>query len=301
MALGYDQQLFLLAFDHRRPHLAKLFGVADDPGAEETARIRAAKAVVFEGFTRALEAGAPPGAAGILVDEQFGTEVARTALANGWTCAMPVERSGASSFDFEYGPDFARHIEDFDPTFAKVLVRYNVDGSAADNARSLEGLTTLSTWLREHDRKLLCELIVPAAPTQLECVDGDVRRYDTELRPALMRRAMSELQDAGIEADLWKIEGIDRREDCEMVAGQARAGGRDGVGCIVLGSGANTEQVEHWLRTSADVPGYVGFAIGRTLWWDQLTGYLDGSLTRDDAASRIAASYRRAIDVYTGA
>ncbi len=134
MMLGYDHQLFLLAFDHRRPHLAQLFGVADDPTPEESARIVAAKEVVFAGFARALADGAPSGEAGILVDEQFGAEVARTALANGWICAMPVERSGARVFEFEYGEDFAAHIEAFDPTFAKVLVRYNVDGSKADNA-----------------------------------------------------------------------------------------------------------------------------------------------------------------------
>ena len=225
MALGYDQHLFLLAFDHRRPHLAQLFGVAGDPTPEEAARIGAAKAVVFAGFARALEEGAPAREAGILVDEQFGAEVARTALANGWICAMPVERSGTSSFDFEYGGDFAGHIEDFDPTFAKILVRYNVDGSKADNARSIEGLKKLSDWLQEHDRKLLCELIVPAEPAQLESVGGDEARYDTELRPALMRQAISDFQDAGIEADIWKIEGIDRRDDCEMIAEQARGRG----------------------------------------------------------------------------
>ena len=300
MVLGCDRELFLLAFDHRRPHLARLFGVTDDPTPDETARIIDAKSVIFAGFVRALDEGAPAPGAGILVDEQFGAEVARSALARGWTCAMPVERSGASTFDFEYGRDFAAHVEAFDPTFAKVLVRYNFDGSKADNARSVERLKTLSDWLHEHDHKLLCELIVPPEPAQLARVDGDPGRYELELRPALMRRAMSDFQDAGIEADVWKVEGIDRRDDCEMIAEQARHGGRDGVGCVVLGQGAGSDRVEHWLRTAAGVPGYLGFAIGRTLWWDAITGYLEGSRSRDDATQQISASYRRAIAVYTG-
>jgi myo-inositol catabolism protein IolC len=301
MRLGYDHQLFLLAFDHRRPHLAQLFGVADDPTPEESARIVAAKEVVFAGFARALADGAPAGEAGILVDEQFGAGVARTALANGWICAMPVERSGARVFDFEYAEDFAAHIEAFDPTFAKVLVRYNVDGRKADNARSIERLKALSDWLHEHDRAFLCELIVPAEPAQLARVGGDAARYERELRPALMRRAISDFQAAGIEADVWKIEGIDGRDDCEMVAEQARAGGRDRVGCVVLGQGADPERVAHWLRTAAGVPGYLGFAIGRTLWWDEIKAYLDGSRSPDDAAAGISANFRGAIAAFTGA
>jgi myo-inositol catabolism protein IolC len=301
MALGYDKQLFILAFDHRGSFQKKMFGIAGDPAPEETEKIIAAKSVIFDGFSRAIEEGAPPDEAGILVDEQFGAEVARKALANGWICAMPVERSGISFFDFEYGDDFAKHIEDFNPTFSKVLVRYNPEGNASDNERSLAGLKRLSEWLRSTDRKFLCELLVPAEPAQLESVGGDEDRYDTEVRPALMGRSIADFQGAGIEPDIWKIEGIDRRDDCEMIAKQARTGGRDGVGCVVLGRGANTEKVEHWLRTAAGVPGYLGFAIGRTIWWDQLKGYLDGSLSREDAAGQVSANYRRAIAVYTGA
>jgi myo-inositol catabolism protein IolC len=300
MALGYDKQLFILAFDHRGSFQKKMFGIPGEPNAEETAKIIDAKSVIFDGFARALSEGAPAGEAGILVDEQFGAEVARKGLANGWIVAMPVEKSGLDYFDFEYGDDFGAHIEAFDPTFSKILVRFNPEGNKSDNDKSLAGLKKLSDWLHQRDRKFLLELLVPAEPAQLESVGGDEAKYDSDVRPGLMKGAIAAMQDAGIEADIWKIEGIDRREDCEMIAQQTRAGGRDGVGCVVLGRGANTEKVEHWLRQGAGVPGYLGFAIGRTIWWDQLKGYLDGSLSRDAAAEQISANYRRAIDVYTG-
>ena len=115
-----------------------------------------------------------------------------------------------------------------------------------------------------------------------------------------MRLTVEAFQDAGIEPDVWKIEGIDRREDCEMLAAAVRRNGRDGVACVVLGRGANAEKVDHWLRTGAGVDGYIGFAIGRTIWWDQLKGFLDGSLSRAEAASQISANYRRSISVYNG-
>jgi 5-dehydro-2-deoxygluconokinase len=301
MALGYDRPLYILAFDHRGSFQKKFFGVSGEPNAEETARIVDAKTVIFEGALRALEDGASREAAGILVDEQFGADIARKAKAEGMTFAMPVEKSGQDEFDFQYGEDFGGHIEEFDPTFSKVLVRYNPEGDQEMNARQSERLKRLGDWLHANDRTFLFELLVPPEPHQVEAIGGDEERWDSEARPRLMEQAIAELQDVGVEPDIWKIEGIDRREDCETIAGQTRSGGRDGVACVVLGRGADDAKVDHWLRMGSGVPGYIGFAIGRSIWWDPLKGYVDGSVAREDATSRISANYRRFIDVYHGA
>ena len=298
MALGYDRPLYILAFDHRGSFVKKFFGITGTPSAEETERIADAKTLIFEGARRALAGGLAAASAGVLVDEEFGAGVARAARAEGLTLAMPVEKSGQDEFDFDYGDAFGEHIEAFDPTFSKVLVRWNPEGDRAMNARQGERLARLGTWLHERDRKYLFELLVPAEPAQLEAVGGDASRYDREVRPGLMRRAMEEIQSAGIEPDIWKIEGVDRREDCELLSAQARTGGRDGVACVVLGRGADDAAVDHWLRMGKGVPGYVGFAIGRSIWWDPLKAYVDGSSPRDEAAARIAANYRRFVDVY---
>jgi myo-inositol catabolism protein IolC len=298
MALGYEGTLYVLAFDHRGSFQKKMFGIEGDPTPEQSEVIVDAKSVIFDGFRKAVDKGAPKGAAGILVDEQFGADVARTAKKEGYLFAMPVEKSGQNEFDFDYGDDFGKHIEEFDPSFVKVLVRYNPEGDADMNKRQSARLKRLCDWLHENDRKFLFELLVPAEPAQLESVGGDSDRFDKELRPGLMLRTIEELHDAGINADIWKIEGIDKREDCERIAQLTRSGGRDKVVCVVLGRGANADAVDHWLRQGAGVPGYVGFAIGRTIWWDALKGYLDKSLDRDAAAARIADNYRHFIDVY---
>jgi myo-inositol catabolism protein IolC len=146
----------------------------------------------------------------------------------------------------------------------------------------------------------LFELLVPASPEQLAQVKGDQLRYDQELRPSLVVEAVRELQEAGVEADIWKIEGLDRREDCARVAQQARTGGRDHVGCIVLGRGADDERVLHWLEHAAGVPGFIGFAVGRTLWWNELLAYVGDKISRAEAATRIAVNYRRMIEAYAG-
>jgi myo-inositol catabolism protein IolC len=298
MDLGYDGRLYILAFDHRGSFQKKMFGIEGDPSPEQTETIADAKHLIFEGLQRASEQGAEAGVTGALVDEQFGGQIPADARSAGLKLAMPVEKSGQNEFDFQYGDDFGALIERFDPHFAKVLVRYNPDGDPEMNRRQLERLKRLSDWLHEHDRKFLFELLVPAEEGQLESVGGDSDRYDAELRPELMRRAIADAQDAGIEVDIWKIEGVDERSDAEAIAEQTRAGGRDGVACVLLGRGADDAKVEHWLTQAAPVEGFVGFAIGRTIWWDALKAFLDGSLEREKAAQRIADNYLRFVRVY---
>ena len=298
MEPGYEHRLFILAFDHRGSFQKKFFGIEGDPDPEQTAIIADAKHLIFEGVLQAVAAGADPSVAGVLVDEQFGSDVPQEARAAGLRLAMPAERSGQDLFDFQYGDDFGEHILRFDPDFTKVLVRYNPDGDAAANQGQLEKLRTLSDWLKANERRFLFELLVPAEQSQLLSVGGDNERYDVELRPELMRRAIVEIQDAGIEVDVWKIEGVDARSDCEMLVAQARSGGRDGVVCVVLGRGADDAKVDHWLTEAAPVDGFVGFAIGRSIWWDPLKAYVDGKIERAAGARTIAENYLRFVSVY---
>jgi myo-inositol catabolism protein IolC len=298
MNLGYDQKLYILAFDHRGSFQKKFFGIDGEPDAEQTAIIADAKHLIYEGLLQAAGTGADPAAMGVLVDEQFGSTVPSEAHARGLKLAMPAERSGQSMFDFQYGEDFPAHIESFDPDFTKVLVRYNPDGDRAANAEQVGKLKQLSDWLHANDRKFLFELLVPAEDAQLESVGGDTDRYDAELRPELMRRAIAAIQDAGVEADIWKIEGVDERSDCEMLVAQARSGGRDGVTCVVLGRGADDSRVDAWLNAAAPVDGYIGFAIGRSIWWDPLKAYVDGKIERSAGARKIAENYLRFVAVY---
>ncbi len=300
MALGYDGRLYILAFDHRGSFQKKMFGIEGDPTPEETAVIADAKQLIYEGMALAADRGVDNASVGVLVDEQFGGDIPAEAKAKGLKLAMPVEKSGQNEFDFQYGDDFGAHIEKFDPAFSKVLVRYNPDDPDPEvNPRQNAKLKRLADWLHANDRKFLYELLVPATEEQLASVGGDTDRYDAELRPELMRRAIEETQAFGIEVDIWKIEGVDAQADAEKLAQQTRKGeGREGVVCVLLGRGASDEKVDHWLREAAPVKGFVGFAIGRSIWWDSLRGYLARTVSREDAASKIADNYLRFIEVY---
>ena len=299
MALGYDEKLYILAFDHRGSFQKNMFGIQGDPTPEEVETISDAKRLIFEGALVAVGDGAQPAATGVLVDEQFGSDIPRRARDHGLKLSMPVEKSGQEEFDFQYGDQFGSHIEAFDPDFSKVLVRYNPEGDRAMNEDQLGRLKRLADWLHSHDRKFLFELLVPATEPQLATVDGNADRYDVELRPDLMRRTIEDTQAAGIEVDIWKIEGVDQREDAAMLAEQARSGaGRDGVRCVLLGRGASIEKVEQWLRVAASVDGFIGFAIGRSIWWDPLKSYLAQEQDRDHAAAQIAANYLQFVRAY---
>jgi 5-dehydro-2-deoxygluconokinase len=160
--LGYNHPLYILPFDHRGSFETKLFGWHGELSAEQTAEIAATKQIIYEGFKAAIAAGVPKDKAGILVDEQFGAAILRDAAAHGFLTACPAEKSGQDEFDFEYGEDFAAHIEAFQPNFCKVLVRYNPEGDAALNERQAARLKRLSDYLRHHSQsRFMFELLVP--------------------------------------------------------------------------------------------------------------------------------------------
>jgi myo-inositol catabolism protein IolC len=299
MPRGYDRVLYILPFDHRGSFQTKMFGWKSPLSEAQTAEISRAKEIIYDGFNATLANGLPKEKTGILVDEQFGAGILRDANSKNIITALPAEKSGQEEFDFEYGEDFARHIEAIGPTFCKVLVRYNPRGDLALNTRQTTRLTRLSEFLADQSRsRFMFELLVPAEKTQLETLNGDKATYDRELRPRLMVEAIQELQDAGVEPDLWKVEGLDRREDCESVVAAARAGGRDHVGCIILGRGEDECKVQQWLGIAAQVPGFIGFAVGRTVFWDPLVAWRSKKATREQTVAAIAKRYREFVDLF---
>ena len=301
MTRGFDQPLYVMPFDHRGSFQTGLFGWKPPLSEAQTAEIAGSKQIIYDGFRAALAGGAPIQKAAILVDEQFGAAILRDAKIKGLATACPAEKSGQDEFDFEYGEDFARHIEAFDPTFCKVLVRYNPEGDRALNQRQAGRLRRLSDMLmaRGHSR-FMFELLVPPEKAQLDRLKGDRKAYDLEVRPRLMVEAIRELQAAGVEPDLWKIEGLDRADDCRAIVATARAGGRDHVGCIVLGRGEDDAKVREWLGVARTVPGFVGFAVGRTVFWNALVAWRAGRMTREQAAKEIAGRYREFVDIFEG-
>ncbi|MGO9606081.1 MAG: 2-deoxy-5-keto-D-gluconate 6-phosphate aldolase domain-containing protein [Candidatus Binataceae bacterium] len=298
MTIGYNKPLYILPYDHRSSFEKGLYGWSGKLTAEQTDRIAKTKEVIYDAFKAALGKGLSKDRAGILVDEQFGAAILRDAAKNGFITAMPAEKSGQEEFGFEYGDAWAAHIEAFKPTFVKVLVRYNPEADEAMNRRQAARLKQLADYCHAHGHYFMFELLVPATHEQLDRLDGDQHLYDVELRPSLMIATIKELQTAGVEPDVWKIEGLDHRADCAKIAEVARHDGRDTVGCIILGRGSNDQKVEEWLGNASGVPGFIGFAVGRTSFWDPLVALRDGKMSRDNAVAEIARRYLEWVSVF---
>jgi len=297
MINGYDRPFYVLPFDHRSSYVKGLFNWRPPLTAEQIVEVAASKRLIYEGFKKAVADGIRRDRAAILVDEEFGAAVLRDAASHGYITCMAIEKSGQEEFEFEYGEDFARHIDEFNPTFGKVLVRYNPEGDAGMNERQATRLRRLSEYLAKTGRLFMFELLVPPEKEQLERIGGPAA-YDRELRPKLTVETIRALQEAGVEPDVWKIEGLELREDCGKVVEVVRRDGRTKVGCIVLGRGSDGQDVLRWLRTAAGVPGFIGFAVGRTTWWDAMAAWRGKEISSEEAAAQIAGRFHEWVDVF---
>jgi 5-dehydro-2-deoxygluconokinase len=293
----FQGELLILPFDHRGSLLKKLFGIEGRKPTDKEAREYAdLKRMVYEGFERSLEKGVPKNKSAILVDEEFGAEILRDAQKNGILTACPIEKSGQDEFDFEY-EDWELHIQKMNPTFSKVLVRLNPDGEESLNERQLERLKRINDFLKKTQRAFLFELLVPATPGQLEKTGGSKHEYDAKLRPKLMVEAIREIQDFGIEPDVWKLEGVDNEKDAKALVAQVKSKGRK-AGIITLGRGEDKEKVREWLKVGARIPGIIGFAVGRTVFWDAMKGLKEGKLSRREAVEVVADNYKEFVDLW---
>jgi 5-dehydro-2-deoxygluconokinase len=73
------------------------------------------------------------------------------------------------------------------------------------------------------------------------------------------------------------------------------------VNCIILGRGEDDQKVREWLATAASVPGFIGFAVGRTDFWQPLVDWRDKKISRETAVDQIATRYREFVDLFEGA
>jgi myo-inositol catabolism protein IolC len=302
--IGYDKLLFVQPFDHRSSFTKTFFGYKGqptiDPSSEQFTRVAEVKTLVYRGLLKAIEMGVPRDNVGVLVDAQFGPHILADAKSRGIPTAVCVEKSGQEVFDFEYGARWEDHLRFIAPDIVKVLVRFHPKDEVGANREQLTRLKLISDFVHaSEDYYLMFELLVPAL-TEEEKKAGPA--YDTEMRPANMIEAIRLIQDFGIEPDIWKIEGLDRRDHAEAVVKQVRSSeARRKASCILLGRGSDKAQVHKWLKVAAPVPGFIGFAVGRTNFNEPLKQFLENRGAEAASVEAIARNYKDCVDVWLAA
>lgn len=277
--LGYTKNLFILPFDHRSSFL-KIFS--------DTASIVSAKWIIYEAFKKAVSDVIQKEEAAILVDEQYGDKILIDAKEKGFITILTTEKSGQKEFAFEYGTDFNKHTEKYNPTFAKALIHYNPQDDEQSKIRQQQQLKILSDYCHDHGYKFLLEVLIPPPSTSEESFG---------LRK-LQVLAIEELQTAGIEPDVWKLEGTKEVKDYQIIVNQVQKDARKNVGVVVLGRGENQSLVEEWIRAGARVDGVIGFAIGRTVFWQPLMDLKNGTISKEETINQIANNFKYFYDIF---
>lgn len=274
--LGYNKNLFILPFDHRSS-FAKMFGFTNaNLTLEGKNVIISAKKLIYQAFKKSVSESISKEQAAILIDEEYGDKIIRDAISQDYNVILTTEKSGQETFDFEYGKNFGEHIEKYKPTFTKALIRYkpNADWTT---------LRILSDYCHGHGYKFLLEMLIGLSVPNAQNLIS----------------AINELRDKGIEPDVWKLEGMENKNDYEYVVAKIQEGERQSVGLIILGRGENKKKVEQWIRLGRDVKGVIGFAVGRTVFSEPLVNFFDGKITREETINTIAKNYNHFYTIFT--
>jgi myo-inositol catabolism protein IolC len=287
-----NRVLLILAADHRGSLERGLYGLTAPPTPAQAARISADKLLVYQALLDAVAELPAQIQPGVLIDEQYGASVAELVShsADAVSLCMPLEASGQEWFRFAYGEDWQRHADFFAAGHAKVLLRDNPGLDPARREQQARGVAQVSAWAASAARSLIVDLRVPATGADQDVTEGNMDRYDHELRPGHTVAVMEYLQDHGVEPALWTVEGPGRHDDAVAVAAMAQRGGRQ-ARCLAGGRHAPYDTLKYWLQVAAPIPGWAGFAIGGSIWWDPLHAHLRHFNTAGEARRRVKNAY----------
>ncbi|MFA5945591.1 MAG: DUF2090 domain-containing protein [Patescibacteria group bacterium] len=266
--------LFILPFDHRSGLAKEIFGKKYPLKGKDVEVARDLKMIVWEAVQQTLAEAEKAGTPGILVDEDLGAQVIEEAKAKGVVHIVSTEKSG-SDLEFIHGDDFGQALLEVKPTYAKVLVHYNV-GEEAVNEPQREKLKRLADFCSSSNIPLMLEVLTKATPTD----------------PAPVIASLRELIEHGIIPAIWKLEGFSSVESWHKLAEATD------VPIIMLGRGESASAVESWTKAAAQSGVVSGFAIGRTIFLDALKRFHNEEISRETAVKEIAKNYLHFIDVW---
>ncbi len=256
-----------------------------------------AKQVVLDGLLLAVEDGINREHCALLMDEELGAPVLQRARDCGVRRFVPTDDGTVGDYVLQYGQEFPQHIEAIDPDFVQTLINYNPESPMAQ--AQMHRIEPLFDYLGASSRRFMLELQV--LPTADQIAAEGKSAWVEKKRPALIRQAIADLRQRGADPDVWKLEPMPDATEYSRAVDAIRAGGRDHVVAVVLGGGATTEAVDESLVSSAAVEGFVGFAVGRSVWAEGIENLARGTWDGPRAARSVADKFHHFAEVFDAA
>jgi len=244
----------------------------------------------------------PKSEAAVWTDSDLGESILLRARGMNLNTMMSVERARVAEFRFEDALGFSERMSNLDVTYAAARVPYNPGEESMVNEAQQRKLRRLSEIARSSSPGLTLELIMRPTQAQLD-QSGSVEAWDTDVRPSLIVQAIHELQDAGVEPDLWALRGINNTAAMATATAQAQVDDRKVGVLFTLGEGSPGEMEldQDLINLAARTPGCRGIVFGPAIYADHLRAYNDEEIDRDEASVRIAERYNAAYTSYAAA
>ena len=270
-------RLMALAIDHRS-QLEDM--AAGDP--QLLARIPAFKALAVKAALQVAD-GRP--GFGMLLDDKYGRDAlfAAGSQADFWI-GKPIELPGSRPLQFEFSQDLGSRLIDWPVDHCiKVLCFYHPEDAPELKRQQIDKLRSAYDAARKIGRDLLIEIIASK--------HGAVG-------PDTIARAMSEIYDANILPDWWKLEP--QASAAAWAAIDAVIEDRDPQcrGIVLLGLEASHEALESGFALAQSSRQVKGFAVGRTIFAAAAKSWLAGSMSDEEAIADMAGRFGALVAVW---
>ncbi len=272
-------QLMALAIDHRS-QLEDLAG----GNPELLARIPAFKVLAVKAAERI--ANGRPGF-GMLIDDKYGREALFAAARNkDFWIGKPIELPGSRPLQFEFSQDLGSRLIDWPVDHCiKVLSFYHPDDPAELKATQIAKLRSAFEAARKVGREILIEIIA-----------SKHGKLDDRTIP----RALTELYDAGLKPDWWKLEPQASRNAWAAIDAVIEKRDPFCRGVVLLGLEAPYDVLKEGFAAARTSKTVKGFAVGRTIFADASKAWLAGEMNDEQAIADMAGKFEALVNLWLG-
>jgi len=222
---------------------------------------------------------------GMLLDDRYGRDALFDAGQEGnlWI-AKPIEQPGSRPLRFEFSQDLGSRLIDWPVDHCiKVLCFYHPDDAAELKREQIDKLRQAYDAARKVGRELLIEIIASKNGT---------------LGDTTVSSVLSELYDAGLKPDWWKLEPQASRRAWEEIDRVIEARDPFCRGVVLLGLDSPQEVLEQGFAAAKGARTVKGFAVGRTIFGDAARAWLSGSMNDEQAIADMARRFETLTDVW---